>query len=135
MTKKRLVLNFSPALVDQPLTYHLVKDFDLMINILRGVVTPNQPGRLVVEITGKKKSIEDGIQYLISLGVEMQNLAQDIRWHEDKCTQCTACIPICPTKALSVNRGTMEVSYDRNRCIACELCIAVCPFKALEIQF
>jgi Pyruvate/2-oxoacid:ferredoxin oxidoreductase delta subunit len=135
MTKKRLVLNFSPALVDQPLTYHLVKDFDLMINILRGVVTPNQPGRLVVEITGKKKSIEDGIQYLRSLGVEIQNLAQDIKWHEDKCTQCTACIPICPTKALTVNRATMEVSYDRDRCIACELCIAVCPFKALEIQF
>jgi ferredoxin len=135
MTKKRLVLNFSPALVDQPLTYHLVKDFDLMINILRGVVTPNQPGRLVVEITGKKKSIEDGIQYLKSLGVEIQNLAQDIRWHKDKCTQCTACIPICPTKALMVNRATMEVSYDRDRCIACELCIAVCPFKALEIQF
>ena len=135
MTKKRIVLTFSSALVDQPLTYHLVKDYDLMVNILRGVVTPNQPGRLVVEISGKKKNVEDGLHYLEGLGVEIQSLAQDIRWHEDKCTQCTACIPICPTKALNVNRGTMEVSYDKDRCIACELCIAVCPFKALDIQF
>jgi ferredoxin len=135
MTKKRIVLAFPSTLVDQPVVYHLVKDYDLMVNILRGVVTPNQPGRLVVEITGKKKLLEDGLNYLKSLGVEIQSLAQDIKWHEDKCTQCTACIPICPTKALNVNRSTMEVAYDKERCIACELCITVCPFKALEIEF
>ncbi len=135
MTKKRIVLAFSSTLVDQPIVYHLVKDYDLMVNILRGVVTPKQPGRLVVEISGKKKNVEDGINYLRGIGVEIQSLAQDIKWQEDKCTQCTACIPICPTRALEVNRKTMEVTYDKNRCIACELCIAVCPFKALEIQF
>ncbi len=135
MTKKRIVLAFPSTLVDQPVVYHLVKDYDLMVNILRGVVTPNQPGRLGVEITGKKKLLEDGLNYLKSLGVEIQSLAQDIKWHEDKCTQCTACIPICPTKALNVNRSTMEVAYDKERCIACELCITVCPFKALEIEF
>jgi ferredoxin len=135
MTKKRLVLSFPSTLVDQPIVYHLVKDYDLMVNILRGVVTPNQPGRLVVEILGKKKSLDDGIKYLEGLGVEIQSLAQDIKWQEDKCTACTSCIPICPTKALNVDRTTMIVTHDKDRCIACELCITVCPFKALEIQF
>ncbi len=135
MTKKRLVLSFPSTLVDQPIVYHLVKDYDLMINILRGVVTPNQPGRLVVEISGKKKSVDDGINYLVGLGVEIQSLAQDIKWHEDKCISCTSCVPICPTNARTVNRATMEVSHDKEHCIACELCITVCPYGALEIQF
>lgn len=133
MQKKRVVLTFPPTLVGQPLTYHLVKDYDLMINILRATVTPNEQGRLVVELTGKKKMLDDGIAYLNGLGVEVQSLAQDIKWHEDKCTHCTACIPACPTQAMSVNRETMEVSFVKERCIACELCIAVCPFKALEV--
>lgn len=135
MTKKRLVLSFPATLVDQPIVYHLVKDYDLMVNILRGAVTPKQPGKLVVEIYGKKKCVEDGINYLSGLGVELQPLAQDIKWHEENCVSCTACVPICPTKARIVNRATMEVSHDKERCIACELCISVCPYGALEIQF
>jgi ferredoxin len=135
MAKKRIVLTFPPTLVGQPITYHLVKDYDLMLNILRAIVTPKEEGRLVLELSGRKKSLEDGINYLKQLGVEIQSLAQDIKWHEDKCTHCTACIPACPTQAMSLERRTMEVSFVKEHCIACELCISVCPFKALEIQF
>jgi ferredoxin len=135
MAKKRIVLTFPPTLVGQPITYHLVKDYDLMLNILRAIVTPKEEGRLVLELSGRKKSLEDGINYLKQLGVEIQSLAQDIKWHEDKCTHCTACIPACPTQAMSLERRTMEVSFVKEQCIACELCISVCPFKALEIQF
>lgn len=133
MQKKRVVLTFPPSLVGQPITYHLVKDYDLMLNILRATVTPNEQGRLVLELTGLRKQLEDGIAYMKALGVEVQPLAQDIRWHEDKCTHCTACIPACPTQAMSLDRATMEVSFSKDRCIACELCIPVCPFRALEV--
>jgi ferredoxin len=133
MQKKRVVLTFPPTLVGQPITYHLVKDYDLMLNILRATVTPNEQGRLVVELSGLRKQLDDGITYMKGLGIEVQSLAQDIKWHEDKCTHCTACIPACPTQAMSVNRDTMEVSFNKERCIACELCIPVCPFRALEV--
>jgi len=133
MQKKRVVLTFPPSLVGQPITYHLVKDYDLMLNILRATVTPNEQGRLVLELTGLRKQLEDGIAYLKALGVEVQPLAQDIRWHEDKCTHCTACIPACPTQAMALDRTVMEVSFHKERCIACELCISVCPFRALEV--
>ena len=56
MATKRLVLNFPPHLLDQPVTYQLIKKFDLMVNILRARVTPKEQGRLVVEITGRKKT-------------------------------------------------------------------------------
>jgi ferredoxin len=135
MAKKRIVLTFPPSLVSQPITYHLVKDYDLMFNIMRGVITPDEEGRLVISLSGKKKSLEDGIEYLKKQGINVESLAQDIKWHENKCTHCTACIPACPTEAMSVNRDTMEVSFNKEKCIACELCISICPFKALDINF
>jgi ferredoxin len=135
MAKKRIVLTFPPSLVSQPITYHLVKDYDLKFNIMRGVVTPDEEGRLVIELSGTKNSLEDGVQYLKGQGINIESLAHDIKWHENKCTHCTACIPACPTEAMSVNRETMEVSFDKEKCIACELCISICPFKALVINF
>ncbi|MGB9627558.1 MAG: NIL domain-containing protein [Thermodesulfobacteriota bacterium] len=135
MQKKRVVLSFPPHLIDQPVTYRLIKDFDLMVNILRARITPKEQGRLVVEISGKRSALEAGIDYLKETGLEIQPLAQDVKWHEDRCTHCTACIAICPTKALDVDRAKMEVSFKRDKCIACELCIPACPYQAIEILF
>ena len=135
MKKKRVVLTFPPNMIDQPITYHLVKEHDLMINILRANITPKEQGRLVIEMTGKKSALDTGMAYLSGLGVEVQSLAQDIKWHENKCIHCTACIPICPTDALNLDREKMLVSFIKDKCIACELCIPVCPYKAIEIQF
>ena len=135
MKTKRIVLTFPPTLVGQPITSPLVREHDLMLNILRANVTPNEEGRMVVELTGAKKALDEGIDYLKGLGINVESLAHDIKWHADKCTHCTACIPACPPGAMAVDRGTWEVSFTKDRCIACELCISVCPFKALEIQF
>ena len=135
MEKKRVVLTFPPKLVDQPIAYHLIKDYDLMINILRARVTPKEEGRLVMEIEGRKESLEKGIKYLEELGVNIQPLAQDVKWDQEKCTHCTVCIPICPTGAFSVNRKNMKVSFDKEKCIACGLCVPACPYKAVKILF
>jgi len=135
MLKKRIVLTFPPSLVSQPITYYLVKDYNLMFNIMRGVVTPDEEGRLVLELSGNRKSLDAGIAYLKQQGINVESLSHDIKWRENRCTHCTACIPACPTNALSVNRKTMEVSFNKEDCIACELCISICPFKALVINF
>jgi len=135
MTTKRIVLTFPPTLVGQPITNQLVKDYDLMLNILRTNVKPNEEGCMVLELSGKKKALEEGIEYLKGLGINVESLAHDIKWHTDKCTHCTACIPACPSGAMTVDRETWDVSFNKDRCIACELCISICPFKALEIQF
>ncbi len=135
MRTKRLVLTFPPNLIDQPVSYHLIKDYDLMVNILRGTITPREQGRLLVEISGKKDNLEKGLSYLAGMGIEIQPLAQDIKWHEKKCIHCTVCIPICPSGALELDREKMLVSFSKDKCIACELCIPVCPYRAIEIQF
>lgn len=135
MQKKRIVLNYPPRLVDQPIISKLVKDFDLEVNISRARITPREEGRLVLEVTGKRSGLEAGFKYLSEIGVKVEPLAQDVKWHEDRCIHCTACVSTCPTNALDVDRKSMEVSFKRDKCIACELCIPACPYQAMEIMF
>jgi len=135
MPKKRIVLTFPNRLVDQPITYHLIRDHNLMVNILRANVTPKEEGRLVVEVSGNRKDMESGMNYLNEIGVDIQSLTKDVRWYKDRCTQCTACISICPSGAFIINRMDMSVSFKKDKCIACELCIPVCPYHAVEVHF
>jgi ferredoxin len=135
MTTTKVVLRFPPELTDQPVTYKLIKEYDLMVNILRGHITPKEEGMLVLELTGTKKQLDRGMDYLTKVGVATQKLSKDVRWLKDLCTHCTACTSLCPTHALSVERDTMMVSFDKDKCIACEMCVTVCPYSAMEVQF
>ena len=56
MVSKRIVLKFPPNLIDQPIVYKLVKEYDLVFNILRARVTPKEEGELVIELQGKKQN-------------------------------------------------------------------------------
>lgn len=134
-SKKRVVLTFPHDLLEKPITYHLIKDYDLVVNILKARVSPKEEGLLVLELTGKKLDLDKGIKYLSDLGVGIQSLSQDIRWNKKKCTHCTACITICPSGAFELNRNTMEISFLEEKCIACELCVRMCPYNAMEISF
>ena len=136
MIKKTFVLSFHQATVQQPIAYHLIKDYNWIVNILRARITPNQEekGMLVIAVQGKRQEIHDGLEYLTRMGVNYQPLAQDVVWDKQKCTHCTACISQCPTGALSVIRPAMEVTFDKEKCIACELCLKVCPYKAVMMR-
>jgi len=135
MLSQKLVLTFPPSVVREPVTYHLVKDFDLVVNILRANISPDEAGHMVVELSGRREQLRKGRSYLAKSKVEVQPLAKDVRWIEERCVHCTACVAICPTNALEVNRETMMVSFDNEKCIGCQLCIPVCSYGAMEIQF
>jgi ferredoxin len=63
----------------------------------------------------------------------VKHLANKVRRDKELCSQCGACIPLCPTGALYVkNRDTMEVVFDGEKCTGCALCIDACPFKAMQ---
>jgi len=132
---KRLVLSFPPHLIERPVTFELVRNYNLKINILRARITPREQGRLVVEVTGTKKDLDSGLRFLDEMNVEAKALAQDVKYHEERCIECSACTSICPTGALSVQRPEMQVSFQHEKCIACELCIPVCPYGVMEIIF
>ncbi len=134
MISKRIVLRFPPKLVDKPIVYKLVKDFDLVFNILRARVTPKEEGELVIELKGNKEKYAEGMKYLKELGVKIQPLSQDVTRDEERCTHCGACITICPTGAFYMDKKTMQVIFDASKCIACELCVKGCPPRAMKVK-
>lgn len=132
---KRIVLHFPPRIVDQPIVYRLVKDFDLQFNILKASITPGREGILVMELAGKQRNYDQGIKYLTETGVKIQSLSQDVVRNETRCTHCGACITLCPTNAFSLEPETRRVLFDHAKCVVCELCIKACPPRAMELYF
>ncbi len=135
MVRHKIVLRFPHEQVDKPIVSKLVRDFDLDFNILKASITPREEGLLVLEIMGGEENYNRSLDYLASCGVTVQPLSQDIRRNEERCTHCGACIAVCPTDALSVDRESMEVRFDDGECVACELCIKTCPPRAMEVHY
>ena len=135
MISKRIVLKFPHQLVDQPIVYRLVKDYNLEFNILKAYVTPHEEGLLVLELKGEEDKYKQGIDYIKKLDIEVQALSKDIKRNETKCTHCGACVVICPSDALFIDSDTRKVIFNEEKCIACELCIKACPPRAMEIHF
>ena len=132
---KRIVLRFPKRLVERPIVYRLVKDYDLEFNILKASITPEQEGLLVLELKGNQKEYDKGINFLIKTGVKIQSLSQEVVRNEDRCTSCSACVTVCPTGAFRVDPKTRLILYDNDKCIACGLCIPACPPRAMEVHF
>jgi ferredoxin len=134
MVSKRIVLTFPHNAVGQPIVYRLVKDYDLIFNILQAKITPQEEGVMVLELKGRKENYADGIKYLTSFGIKIQPISQDVTRDEERCTHCGACVTICPSEALYVDKKTMKVIFDIEKCIACELCVKACPPRAMIVK-
>jgi ferredoxin len=89
---------------------------------------------MVLELSGKRKNFNDGVNYLKSQGVDVQNASQEVKRDEEICVQCGACTAVCPTGALSIERPDMTVLFDQQKCIVCELCVPACPPRAMTAR-
>ena len=136
MPKKKMVLTFPPELTEEPLTYHLVKDYDLGLNILKAKITPGEVGKLVVEISnGTEANLQAGIEYLIGRGVTVEPVGKEIVMDESSCIHCGSCTAVCQPKALSVAAPDWKLVFDKERCIVCELCVHACPMQIIKVDF
>lgn len=133
--KKKLALTYPRHLVSEPIISNLAKDYDLVINIIKAKITPDEEGRLDLEVSGEKYNIDKAIQYLKKVGVEPQPLIQEITWNPEKCTHCTACVPLCPVGAFEIDKKERVVHFNDEKCIACGICVQACPYKAIQILF
>lgn len=135
MARKRLDLTFPPQQATKAITYHLVKDFDLVPNILRAQIQPGQEGRMLLELTGGPAEFEAGIAFLRSEGVGVREAASDIFLDEERCVLCGLCTAVCRPDALTLAEGTAELVFDKDKCVYCEACVVVCPRRAVTLRF
>lgn len=135
MVSHRIVLVFPKDIVDKPYTYHLVKDYNLVINILMAKISPEEEGILVIEVDGKKTDFENGIKYLKGFGVKILPLVKEVERDKNRCYNCGACLAVCPSGALHINKSNWFVDFDENKCILCGACVKGCPTRAIKILF
>ncbi|RPJ05325.1 MAG: 4Fe-4S dicluster domain-containing protein [Spirochaetaceae bacterium] len=133
---KKYFLYFPKCETEKPIVYHLVKDYNLMVNIFRAKVTPEEEGYLVLDLTGTEGEIKCGIDFIRTFTVEVNESSIGVRWDKNLCTHCTNCLPHCPTHALDIpDRRNMEVKFFAEKCIECLACISNCPFGACTSVF
>jgi len=133
---KKLMLWFPKCECEKPIITHLVRDYDLVVNVFRAKVTPEEYGYLVLDVTGTEADIERALEYVRTFDVTINYTGKGVTWDKDRCTGCGNCLPHCPTGALYVeDRATMAVTFDETKCIECLGCIRVCPFGACASAF
>jgi L-aspartate semialdehyde sulfurtransferase ferredoxin len=77
MARMRVRLTFPTALIQEPIVYRLVKDFDLVINIRRADVTADH-GWVALELEGDEGALQRGIKWLKDRGVQVDPIERDV---------------------------------------------------------
>ncbi len=134
MIKRKLVLSFPENIVTKPITYKLVKEFNLQFNILRAEITPDMEGKMLIELKGDKSQIDGAIKYLTHTGVTVQEAAKDIIIDKNQCVDCGICTSICITQALTLDDKNYKLKFNKDKCILCELCLNCCPISAIKVH-
>lgn len=135
MARRRLHLTFPPGQATKPITYHLVKDYDLVPNVFGAFIEPGQQGRMLLEVTGRKESIEAAVAFLGREGISVTPAAADINLDAEKCVECGMCTAVCRPGALTLAPGTAELVFDKDKCVYCEACVVCCPRRAIALSF
>ena len=77
VTRMRVRLTFPGSLVQEPIVYRLVKDFDLVINIRRADVKADH-GWMALELEGGEAALERGVAWLKERGVQVDPIERDV---------------------------------------------------------
>jgi len=133
---KKLMLFFPKCECENPIIYHLVKDHNLIVNVFRAKVTPEEEGYLVLDVTGTQGDNDKAVEFVRTFNVDDSDTGKSVLRDEESCTHCGHCINHCPTGALHISdKATREVLYNEADCIECLACIRVCPFGACTSAF
>ena len=77
MTRLRLRLTFPPRLIQEPILYRLVKDFDIVINIRRAEVKADY-GWVALELEAPEPTLQRGVAWLKEQGVQVDPIEHDV---------------------------------------------------------
>jgi len=133
MYSKKIVIRYEADIVDKPIVYSLVKDFDLAFNIMRRGYRRDAKDWWYLTLQ-EKENFDRAIRYLKNLGLNVEPLSKSVVQNIDKCVHCGACLAFCTTSALFIDKETMKVKFDPEKCNGCALCVKACPPRAMEIN-
>jgi len=77
MARTRVRLTFPAHLIQEPILYRLVKDFDIVINVRRADVKADY-GWVALEMEADEPVLERGVAWLRERGVQVDPIERDV---------------------------------------------------------
>jgi ABC-type methionine transport system ATPase subunit len=77
MATRKVMLKYPENLIQEPVLFRMVRQFDVMPNIRRARVT-DTVGEIALELEGSAENLEQGIQFLKDEGVLVEPLEGDV---------------------------------------------------------
>jgi hypothetical protein len=77
VARTRVQLTFPPSLIQEPIVYRLVKDFDIVINIRRADVKADC-GWVILEMEAGEDTLARGVAWLKGKGVQVDPIESDV---------------------------------------------------------
>jgi NAD-dependent dihydropyrimidine dehydrogenase PreA subunit len=79
---------------------------------------------------------------MVSIPLDADPHFRKIEVDHDTCILCDACLPVCPTQAISVANNPQaanpneinQLAINQPLCYGCNRCVAVCPTSALQLH-
>ncbi len=128
----KMILKFPKAVTNTPITYDLIKKYDLRINILKADINYKLEGYLVFDIDGNSKKIAEALAYLESEGVHADLITNTITIDKETCVNCGICTGSCAVRALNMDRENWTLNYIEERCVGCNRCVDACPTRSIQ---
>lgn len=132
--KKIFIFRFSPDKVKNPLTTHLVREFDINVNIMNADLSYGRESKLIAELEADEQAIQDGLAYAQSIGIHYSPLIKELQFRKEDCISCGSCTSVCFYGALSMDEETWELSFDPEKCVVCGLCVKACPLRLFTVS-
>jgi len=125
----KILLNYSDETLDKPVLASIIREKNVLINILRAYADGRR-GEMLVEVPDEVA--DDVVQSFKTRGVAV--LIQDlIKLDRELCNDCGACVSVCATDALHFEND-LSVAINQSECIQCALCIDSCPRFAITLK-
>lgn len=130
---KKYIFRFEQKATEKPITYQLVKDFDMKINIISAKIEAGEAGTLILELNGKR--LAEALSFVEDQGINVTRIHDSIHMDQELCVDCGACLSVCPTGALYMNSLTGQVCLEADKCVACGMCLLACPRRAMSLYY
>ena len=128
----KILLKYAKEVLDKPILAEVIRRTKAEINILHAELNARK-GEILIGVEGPPAEIEKVIKLFEEKGVEAEKLEHIVALDRDICTDCGACVSLCPTGALSIAKD-YSVKLDESKCILCEVCVPACPVRAIKVK-
>ncbi len=77
MATRKVMLKYPEHLIQEPVLFKMVRQFDVMPNIRRARVT-DTVGEIALELEGTPENLDQGVRFLREQGVDVEPIEGDV---------------------------------------------------------